>query len=128
MRSYLSVLCGALALTLALCADNARAAALLQDNFDSYASSAALQGAWAAQNGVNLPTLDSTTSFSAPNSVLTSTNSTRFARTFTDTAPTALQNVEFSFRFFDGSLDTASPRRQYAEMDDTLVGCPTRSR
>ena len=112
-----------IALAGVLCASQARAGILLQDNFDSYADQAAFVAAWPASgsgttsNGTS-GTLDTAQAFSVPNSInYPTTAGERNNHSFTDTLATTGAEIEWSFRFFD-SNGTASAYRQYSEIID----------
>lgn len=116
------------ALLVTTCASMASAAVIVNDNFDSYANQAAFQAAWPAigSDGTAPSGLLSTTQkVSAPNAIripgTTLNNQYRNRRTFTETGTvdTATQIV-WSFDFYD-SAPTASPQRNFANLQDTTA-------
>ncbi len=77
------------------------------DNFDNYANQAAFNSIWAADTGGTVLSLQSTTSFSAPNAIAQSTTvAARVNHLFAGVQGNVL---DFSFQFYDsgGSRDFA---------------------
>jgi len=98
---------------------SAKAAILLQDNFDSYADQAAFNAAWPNVASPNVSgTLTNAQAVSLPNSVNYQTVAQRNEHTFTESGtPTAANPVTFSFDFFDTNAST-QPYRQYSGIQD----------
>lgn len=102
---------------------SADAATIFSDNFDSYANQTAFQTAWPVVGTQPSGTLSTAQSVSAPNSVnisagTTTTTSQRNGRSFSETGTIGIgDKVIFSFDFYD-EAPTASPYRQYANLQD----------
>jgi MYXO-CTERM domain-containing protein len=115
------------ALVIGIHAITAPAAVLVQDNFDSYANQAAFEATWTpigtvAPVSAELSTLQAS---SGPNSVRvpgTAVNSqSRNRLTFAESGSLAtLSLITWSFDFYD-SAPTASPQRNYANLQDTTA-------
>jgi len=92
---------------------SARAAVLVGDSFE-YANQAAFEAVWPV---ITAPggTLTTTQAFSPSNSINYGTAAARNGRTFTATAPTASDSLQFSFEFYDGSPGL-SPYRQFSNL------------
>jgi hypothetical protein len=118
------IACGVL--TILLVASTAPAAVLLQDNFDSYADTAAFQaGAGSTPPGAWTPTgtsgvLSTAQAFSGPNSILIGTAAGRNTHALAfDTAPTVTDVIEYSFQFF---VTNTSQGRQQVDLIDSTGG------
>jgi len=100
---------------------SAKAAILLQDNFDSYIDQAAFNAAWPNVATPNVSgTLTNAQAVSLPNSVNYQTSAQRNERTFTESGtPTAANPITFSFDFFDTNGGLA-PYRQFTDIQDGL--------
>jgi hypothetical protein len=113
---------GPVSLALGL-ATSSHAAVLLQDNFDSYASQAAFEAAWAVVGTQPSGTLNNTDSVSPSNSIsyptaATTAASARNERAFTESGVvTSTSILRFSVNFYDSNA-SINPYREYTNLQD----------
>lgn len=125
MNRHFVLMCAAVLL---LAGSASRGAILLQDNFDSYTTTAEFEaGAASTPPGAWTPTgtsgvLSTAQAFGGSgNSILIGTAAGRNTHALAaDTAPTAAENIEFSFRFY--VTDTAQGRQQADIIDAAGTG------
>jgi hypothetical protein len=104
------------ALATAAITANSRAALLVNDSFDSYATQAAFEAVWAPIGTSG--TLATDLSVSPPNSINFATTAQRNGLSFAETGNPSPGNViRFSFDFYDSNA-ALSPYRQYANLQD----------
>jgi hypothetical protein len=104
---------------------SAQGSIILNDNFDSYANQAAFLAAWPLSGtgtttvgATNSGSLDTSVANSAPNSINYPTEAGhRNNHSFTDTAATASNDLDWSFRFYD-SNGAGAAYREYSELID----------
>lgn len=112
-------------------AGNADAQIVINDSFDGYANQSAFEAAWVPIGSVSPTsgTLSTTQSSSPTNSIevlgTTTTGQQRNRATFPNTTLISPANqIVFSFDFYD-SAPTASPFRQYVNLQDTTAPSAT---
>jgi len=86
--------------------------AIIDDDFDSYASQSEFEAVWSVNVGT--VTLTSSRSYSTPNSVYIGTSGGRADRNFTAAYGTDANPLELSFRFYDTSAYNLD--RQYVQL------------
>src|ERR1041385_1827677 len=102
-----------------VCALSVQGQVFLNENFDSYPDQASFQAAWPV-NGTASTILNTEQSVSVSNSVKGLTTATRNGRSVGEIGflNASTDTVIFRFNFYDSDA-SASPYRQYAELDDT---------